>query len=646
MIFAMNLGVCYYPEHWPKEHWADDARRMKELGLSYVRIGEFAWSRLEASPGVFSWDWLDEAVAVLGNAGLGVVLGTPTATPPKWLIDQYPSILAYTAEGQPRKFGSRRHYTHSSTVYLKESARIVQEIAQRYGKNPHIVGWQTDNEYGCHDTVRSYGPEDLKAFRVWLKQKYKQIEALNAAWGNVFWSMEYGSFSEIELPNLTVTEPNPSHVLDFYRFSSDQVIAYNKMQVDILRQYSPGRFICHNFMGFYTHFDHFALAQDLDIATWDSYPQGFTDREAPISNSEKVYYAQASHPDIAAFHHDLYRGTKNRWWVMEQQPGPVNWAPNNPSPAAGVVRLWTWEALAHGAETVSYFRWRQLPFAQEQMHTGLHRPDYQPDLGYAEAQQVAQEIAQLGSAPASAGAPVALIYDYEASWLFEIQRHGTGWSYTVLCNLFYSALRELGLDVDFVPPGSSLSGYQLAVAPCLPILRPQTLAALQQATCPVVFGPRTGSKTPNFHIPSQLPPGPLQQLLPIKVTRVESYRPGLSDLLHWNQQTWEVAHWREWLESGLTPVATYADATGALYTQDRFHYFGFWPTLEFIKSYISSLIPVQPLPRDIRIRRRGDWVFAFNYAPHAQVAPAAQGAEFLLGGPEIAAYGLSIWRIP
>jgi beta-galactosidase len=642
------LGVCYYPEHWPRERWAEDARRMRELGLSYVRIGEFALSRVEPAPGHFTWAWLDEAIETLGNAGLKVVLGTPTATPPKWLVDRHPEILACDAEGHPRRFGSRRHYTFSSRVYWQESRRIVTEYARRYGQNPHVAGWQTDNEYGCHDTVRSYGPEDLQAFRAWLKIKYQHIDALNTAWGNVFWSMEYRSFDEVDLPHLTVTEPNPSHVLDFYRFSSDQVVAYNKMQVEVIRQHSPGRFITHNFMGFFSHFDHFAVADDLDVASWDSYPQGFTDREAPIPEERKLHYARASHPDIAAFHHDLYRGTKARWWVMEQQPGPVNWAPNNPAPAPGVVRLWTWEALAHGAEVVSYFRWRQVPFAQEQMHAGLNRPDYQPDVGYFEARQVLEELAALPLPPTSP-APVAFVYDYEAAWLFEIQPHGAGWNYTVLCMHFYTALRKLGLNVDFVRPGASLAGYKLVVAPSLPILREQALQALSKASGPVVLGPRSGSKTEHFQIPPDLPPGALRELLPLQVTRVESYRPGLADRVYWGGREWKAEVWKEWLESDLEPVASFCDGRGAIYQHHNRHYLAFWPGPEFLESYLGQVaesagLPLHRLPDDLRIRRRGNLVFAFNYSHQSQPAPAPEGAVFILGGPTLEAYNFCIWK--
>ncbi|MEJ2000942.1 MAG: beta-galactosidase, partial [Maritimibacter sp.] len=213
------IGVCYYPEHWPEEIWAEDAARMAAAGISFVRIGEFAWTRMEPSPGQCHFDWLDRAIEVLGAAGLKVVLGTPTATPPRWMATKHPDMFAIDADGRPRGFGSRRHYDFSHKGYRDDCAQIVGVLAERYGANPHVAAWQIDNEYSCHDTTLSYSAAALAGFRDWLAQKYQSPDALNRAWGNVFWSMDYASFDEIELPNLTVTEPNPAHVMDFRRYA-------------------------------------------------------------------------------------------------------------------------------------------------------------------------------------------------------------------------------------------------------------------------------------------------------------------------------------------------------------------------------------------------------------------------------------------
>ena len=290
MSGRLKLGVCYYPEQWDPSRWQEDAARMAALGIRLVRIGEFAWSRIEPEPGRFEWEWLDRAIATLASAGLQVVLGTPTACPPKWLVDSYPDILAVGADGHPRGFGSRRHYCFSNETYRRESSRIVTAVAGRYGHEPAVVAWQTDNEYGCHDTVLSYSAAALRGFRRWLQQRYGDIGALNAAWGTVFWSQEYRSFDAIELPVGTVTEANPAHRLDFWRYSSQQVATFNREQVEILRRLAPGRSILHNFMGFSTDFDHYALSPDLDVAGWDSYPLGFLEW-LDVDPAEKTRFA-------------------------------------------------------------------------------------------------------------------------------------------------------------------------------------------------------------------------------------------------------------------------------------------------------------------------------------------------------------------
>ena len=646
----MRLGVCYYPEHWPEDWWADDARRMVEMGLTRVRIGEFAWSRIEPEPGQFDWGWLDRAIETLGNAGLGIILGTPTATPPKWLVDQMPDMIAVDAGGKPRKFGSRRHYCFSHLGYRAQSARITQAVAERYGNHPAIVAWQTDNEYGCHDTAVSYSEAAQSGFRLWLAARYGDIAALNTAWGNVFWSQEYRSFDEVDLPNLTVTEPNPAHVLAFRRFSSDQVVAFNCTQVSILRQLSPGRDVTHNFMGFFTQFDHHAVGADLDVSTWDSYPLGFLE-QFWFSEDEKLRYTRQGHPDIAAFHHDLYRGcSKGRWAVMEQQPGPVNWARFNPAPLPGMVRLWTLEAMAHGAEFVSYFRWRQAPFAQEQMHAGLLRPDRIDDVGAHEARAAAADIETIGAL----GLPpksVALIYGYEADWVTDAQPQGKSFSALRVSFEYYTALRKLGLDVDIIAPDTALDGYQMVVVPCLPIVPDALAARLIAFSGPVLIGARTGSKTSEFAIPPALPPGPLQDWLGLKVIRVESLRNGFA----YQGDGFAVRHWIETVETSNPPRARLDDGRGVWFSNERNdHYLACWPDAELLNRVIiqltqSAAIKTVTLPNDIRVRRAGRHWFAFNYGTQAATFdPDIFGTgqyRSVVGSIQIEAGGVAVWEM-
>ena len=640
------LGVCYYPEHWPEAWWAEDARRMRAIGISFVRIGEFAWSRLEPSRDAFDFGWLDRAMDVLHAAGLKIVLGTPTATPPKWLMDAHPDIAPVDREGRPRGFGSRRHYSFSSTVYWEESRRIVEVIAKRYGQHPGLVGWQTDNEYGCHETVLSWGPQDLAAFQGWLRRRYQTTDQLNESWGNVFWSMEVGDFSQVSLPNLTVTEANPAARLDFWRFQSDQVAAYDRMQCDIIRAHSPGRFVTHNFMGFFNEFDHWKVADNLDLASWDSYPLGFVEG-FPFSEEERVRWAETSHPDIAPFHHDLYRGVgRGRFWVMEQQPGPVNWATWNPVPKPGMVRLWTWEALAHGAEVVSYFRWRQAPFAQEQFHAGLNLPGlHELSPGGREAEQVGHELAAVGAVGAVEKAPVAIVYDYEASWLTRIQPQGQDFRYHELVFRWYEAVRRLGLDVDFVPPGAPLEGFSLVLVPSLPVVSEAAARALERAPGTVMLGPRTGSKTRNVAIPANLAPGPLADLTGVRVVQVASLRPGLSDAVD-GAVSGAAIRWREYLEATGETLACFTGGDPALVANRTCLYLGCWPDQELLGNVMrlackrAGLTTVE-LPDHIRLRRRGAHVFAFNYGGPAWTGGPAEAV--VLGQASVASQDVSVW---
>ena len=625
----MKLGTCYFPEHWPEEMWAADAQCMVDCGLSLVRIGEFAWSRIEPQPDQFNWGWLDRAIDSLADAGLNIILCTPTATPPKWLVDRMPDMLAVDHQGNPRGFGSRRHYCFSNIGYRDESARITRALAERYGEHQAIVSWQTDNEYGCHDTVVSYSDAARDGFREWLAEKYDSIDALNEAWGNVFWSMEYRSFDEIDLPNLTVTEANPAHWLAFKRYSSDQVIAFNRVQTDILRELSPGRDIMHNAMGFFTEFDHFDLAEDLDVLAWDSYPIGFLEMFR-FSEDEKLAYTRQGHPDIAAFHHDLYRGCANdgRWGVIEQQPGPVNWARHNPVPLPGMVKLWTIEAMAHGAEYVSYFRWRQFPKAQEQMHAGLLRPDSEAANGYEEAQAAARMIEQLGEI----GEPekrVALVFDYPSQWATQVQPQGEGLHALWAAFDYYSALRRMGLNVDVVSPLANLEDYALVVLPCLAIAPYGFAAKLDRLDVPIIIGARSGSKTANLSIPDSLPP---DNLFPAKVTRVESLRPGVKS----GGEGWAITRWYEELETQAEPELVAHDGKVACWRDANRRYVATWPEESLLKVVLNraaqeARFETHALPHGVRLRESGEYRFAFNYAANSIDISKLDLGEPLLG---------------
>jgi beta-galactosidase len=662
----MKLGVCYYPEHWPEETWQPDAKRMKEIGLSWVRVGEFAWKRLEPTPGKFTFDWLDRAIDNLGKAGLNVMLGTPTATPPKWLVDKYDDVLQVDKNGHTRGFGSRRHYCHNSRSYRKETTRIVTLLAKRYSSHQSVQAWQTDNEYGCHDTVRCYCNNCKQDFRVWLKQKYKTVEALNDAWWNMFWSMEYNSFNEVELPNLTVTEPNPSHTLDFYRFSSASVIRYNKLQVDILRKYSD-KPITHNAMGFFGQYDHYKLAQDLDAITWDNYPLGtlelaFTSPSEVSATSAgaisfpedlKNKYMRSGYPDLISFNHDLYFGLKDKpFWVMEQQPGQVNWAPTNPLPAPGVVRLWTHQAFAHGADVVAYFRWRAANGAQETMHAGLNLFDGSPDVATHEAKQVVKEISALTKTNASIKQnKVALLFDYENLWATSIAPHSSTWNYWALQMTYYTALRGLGLNVAIIHPRSDLNKYKVVLAPALTMVDDSLAKHLSDYVKQggqLVIGPRSGFKTltNRVHAPA---PGPLAELMGVNILRVDALRPGYKEYIKLRRNnkgltepvkvnslaytTWAdlltpttakvLATYESGAYKGVAAVTQQAHRKGSCLT------IGMWADVAGLRELLSPVLKqvgleTLNLPEGVRVTRRGDKTYVLNFNT-SKVEPELKG---------------------
>ena len=647
MSKSPELGVCYYPEHWPEEMWITDAENMIKNGISWVRIAEFAWSRIEPSSGVFDWNWLDKIVDILGSNGLKIVMCTPTATPPKWLVDQMPDMVAIDENGQARKFGSRRHYSFSHIGYQKESQRITKAVAERYGQNNFVKAWQTDNEFGCHETTYSWCLSTLREFRIWLEKKYQNIDDLNKSWGNVFWSMEYRSFEEIELPNLTVTEANPSHNFDFRKFSSDQVKNFNYQQVKILNDYSPGRPISHNFMGHFTEFDHREICKDLNIAAWDSYPLGFLQNMQTIARGDKKLLEDCYNigdPDFQSYHHDLYRGM-GRLWIMEQQPGPVNWARYNPIPIAGAVRMWTWEAFAHDAEVVSYFRWRQAPFAQEQMHAGLMYRDNTPAIGSHEAMQVSNEI-QMLNLPETQKSEIALLHDYEACWITELDGQTEDFHYTRLMIDFYKSVRVNGGSLDIVGKKADFTGYKLIIVPSFVHLETDTFKKMVSSGAKILAGPRTGIKNRNFQIPENLS----LEGLGYKVKRVDALPYELPVEVEWKGQKGKLHVWREQGDSSGISEGKSEDGFPVITSGNQGSYLCGWPDEALLSSIMkeqmtmAGLKPIT-LPEYLRVRQRGDLLFFTNYGKKNVDIPDAFQGEILLGSKNMKQTDVTILKI-
>ena len=320
------IGTCYYPEHWDKSLWEDDLHRILKAGITVIRIGEFAWSKIELTEGNFDFSFFDEFLDLCEKVGMKVVMGTPTATPPAWLTRKYPEVLNTDVNGVPYEHGGRRHYTFNSSVYQKLSSIIVEKMAEHYGHHPAIVGWQLDNEFNC-EMDDYYSPVDQKAFRDFLKNKYQSLNALNDAWGTVFWNQTYTDWEEVKIPGRVLGSHNPHQVLDYHRFVSDSTLRYAKMQSNILHRYiKKGDFVTTNGL-FYNIDNHQMMKESLDFYMYDCYPSfAFgLDRESWISNSIRDRHWSRNLTTV--------RGVSPHFGIMEQQAGANGSAEEMEGPA-------------------------------------------------------------------------------------------------------------------------------------------------------------------------------------------------------------------------------------------------------------------------------------------------------------------------
>ncbi|QIO21067.1 beta-galactosidase [Haloarcula sp. JP-L23] len=655
----MTLGVCYFPEHWPSERWATDVEQMAEAGLEYVRMAEFSWARVEPERGEFDFDWLDEAVELVGDYGMEAVLCTPTATPPKWLVDEHPDIRQADADGTPREWGSRRFTCFNSPTYREETERIVRTMTERYADDPHVAGWQADNEYGCHRTVRCYCEDCAAAFREWLESTYGDVETLNEAWGNTFWSQQYPDFAAVDPPGPTPAEHHPSRLLDYYRFANDSVVEYNRLHADLIREANDDWFVTHNFMGDFPTLDAYSLSDDLDFLGWDSYPTGFVqDRQPGEPTTDEL---RAGDPDEVGMNHDIYRGAKRApFWVLEQQPGDVNWPPHAPQPGAGAMRLWAHHAVAHGADAVLYFRWRRCRQGQEQYHAGLRKQDGSPDRGYRDAAATAPELFDL----APVDAPVALLHDYESLWATESQPHSPDWHYWSHLRAYYDALRARGVQVDVVPPSTDLDGYAAAVAPTLYLAGEDLaahLTAFVEAGGHLLLGARTGEKDPYNQLHETLAPGPLADLAGARVARHESLPEQFDTAVEYRGEAYDFRTWAGWLDpaaaetrgqyrsgeaAGEPAVVHDSVGDGTVTTV------GCWPSEGLADALAEDLLSTAgvahtaPLPDGVRAAERDGytWVTNFTSEPRSLAVPA--DAAFVVGDDTVGAYDVAVVESP
>ncbi len=476
------MGTDWYPEQWPEARWEVDLQMMQDANIQVARIAEFAWSRMESSEGKYDFAWLDRVIRLAEKHHIAIVLGTPTATPPAWLTQKYPETLRVDTNGQISVHGIRAHGSVTSLKYRELCKVIAGEMAKRYGHDPNVVGWQIDNEYGY--AQMSYNAEGRAQFQDWLAAKYKTLDSLNEHWTTSYWSQTYDNWREIPIP-VEGLDHNPGLRLDWKRFTTFAWTSYQQNQIDAIRaQSDPRQFITGNLMGYgFDGFDHFVITKPLTFVSWDDYVgKGHLD------------------PDSNGISHDAERGLKQEnFWVIETQPGFVNWSDLNNALDKGEVRAMAWHDIGHGADEVGYWQWRSALNGQEEIHGTLIGPDGKPVPLLDEVAQTAKEFAQSESAfrGTRVVSEVALLNDYDSRWAIDFQKHTAKYNQEALLKSYYHALRKHAQSIDIVSPYAPLDSYKLVVAPDL-FLIPKDLADHLSAYVKngghLVLGPRSGQK--------------------------------------------------------------------------------------------------------------------------------------------------------
>ncbi|MER5717696.1 beta-galactosidase [Streptomyces sp. NPDC002132] len=445
------FGGDYNPEQWPEGTWHDDVRLMRDAGVNSVTLGVFSWSRIEPRPGAREFGWLDKLMDLMHDNGVGVVLATPTSSPPPWLGRLHPETLPRDEHGGIEWWGGRQHFSHSSAVYRRHAAAVTEDLAARYGRHPALTLWHINNEYCTYD----HGDEAAAAFRRWLRERYGTLDALNEAWGTAFWGQGYDTWDGILPARRTHYLRNPAQLLDFRRFTSDALLECYLAERDIVARHSPHIPVTTNFMPLWSGLDAWRWAEEEDVVSVDLYP-----------DPRDPYGAQAG-----ALVQDLTRSqARGPWMLMEQAAGPVNWrGVNHPKPR-GVNRLWSLQAVARGADAVCYFQWRQSRQGAEKFHSGMLSHAGEQGRTFEEVKQLGRDLARLG--PHVTGRPVvaevAVLHDWHSWWAgAQDGRPSTEVDYPDVLTAWHRALWRAHLTAGFAHPEHDLTPYKLVVVPQL-----------------------------------------------------------------------------------------------------------------------------------------------------------------------------------
>ncbi|MFI7498155.1 beta-galactosidase [Streptomyces sp. NPDC049687] len=513
----LAYGADYNPEQWPRDVWEEDVRLMREAGVTVVSVGIFSWARIQPGPDTWDFGWLDEVMDLLHAGGIGVDLATATASPPPWLTAAHPEILPVTANGETVWPGARQHWRPTSPVFREHALRLVREIAGRYKDHPALVAWHVSNELGCHN-VYDYSDDAARAFRVWLRARYGTLDALNHAWGTAFWSQRYSDWEQILPPRLAASHPNPTQQLDFKRFSSDALKDHLIAEREILREITPGVPVTTNFMvmGGTKGMDYPDWADEIDFVANDHYVHpGPQDRDELSFSANLVSGIAGGRP----------------WFLMEHSTSAVNWQAVNVAKRPGDLARDSLLHVAHGADAVCFFQWRQSAAGAEKYHSAM--------VPHAGADSdVFRAVAGLGAtlealAPVAGSeretAAVGILYDWQSWWASEQDSHPTSLlDYRQEALDWYSALLALGVRADLVTTRADLSRHQVLIAPVLHVVPAELakeLTRYAEQGGHLITTYFSGVVDENDHVWLGGYPGALRELLGI---RVEEFGPLLA----------------------------------------------------------------------------------------------------------------------
>jgi len=465
------LGAAHYPELWPKDVFQKDLELMKKIKLNTVRISEFAWSLLEPEEGKYDFGWLHELVSSYRAHGIRVILGTPTAAPPPWLVKKHPDVLPVDYNGVPARYGVRREYCPNNPVYRRFTERIVSKLAEEFKEYENVIGFQIDNEvhWGEASSWRyCYCPHCTERFKRYLQSKYGDIENLNKSMGTLVWSHKFNSFDEIVPPKPPFDLYNRSLTIEWLRFRSWSWVDYVKLQADVIKSIAPNKLVTTNLMGLYPEIDYYKLSENLDLSSTDIYPKF------------------ASHTYDPAYTGLVCDATRNmsknkRFIVMELQAGATDGyshiAPEGASvfkigvtPEPGEIRKWAYQAVAHGAEGVLFWDWRTRPIGKEQFWHGILDHDGVPRRRFYEVEKLFNELERISSVVdgSRVEASAALLLSYESLWALDVIEKGYyNHTYTGELAKAYKALWLNRVNIDVIPPEAPFDSYKIIAAPSL-----------------------------------------------------------------------------------------------------------------------------------------------------------------------------------